>query len=70
LTPRPHFRAVETEAEDDVPLNQTMALRGPLWSETVKTRGHFFFSGKTTTARKRLYVFVTPVEPPPAKEGK
>ncbi|HZM05324.1 MAG TPA: M56 family metallopeptidase [Candidatus Saccharimonadales bacterium] len=68
-TPRPHLRAVEADADEAVPLNQTLALRGPLWTETTKTKAHFIFPARTTTARKRLYIFVTPTHPPPPKAG-
>jgi beta-lactamase regulating signal transducer with metallopeptidase domain len=63
--PHPHFRAVEADSDDSLKVGDTLALRGPLWTETITNKGHFFFPGKTTTVRKRLYVFVTPTTPPP-----
>ncbi len=62
--PHPHFRAVVTDAEDSLLPGQTLALRGPLWTETTKTKGHFLVRGKTKTVRQRLYVFVTPTSLP------
>jgi hypothetical protein len=62
--PHPHFRAVEADAEDSLMLGQTMALRGPLWTVTTKTKGHFLMPAKTKTIRQRLYVFVTPTPRP------
>jgi hypothetical protein len=61
--PHPHFRAVEADSDDAVHWGQTLAVRGPLWTETTKTKGHFLSPGKTKTVRKRLYVFVTPTQP-------
>jgi type II secretory pathway component GspD/PulD (secretin) len=58
--PHPHFRAVEADAEDSLLSGQTLALRGPLWTETTKTKGHFLVPAKTKTVRQRLYIFVTP----------
>lgn len=63
VMPLPHFRVVETTAEEVVPLGQTLAIRGPLWVETTKTKGHFFSRSKTKTTRQRLYIFVTPTSP-------
>jgi beta-lactamase regulating signal transducer with metallopeptidase domain len=62
--PNPHFRAVEINSDDVLPLGQTLALRGPLWTEVTKTKGRFLSPAKTITARRRLYVFVTPTQPP------
>jgi beta-lactamase regulating signal transducer with metallopeptidase domain len=62
--PMPHFRVLESSAEDTVPLGQTLAIRGPLWTETTKTKAHFFTRAKTKTTRQRLYIFVTPTRPP------
>jgi beta-lactamase regulating signal transducer with metallopeptidase domain len=62
--PHPHFRAVVADAEDSLLPGQTLALRGPLWTETTKTKGHFLVRGKTKTVRQRLYVFVTPTSLP------
>jgi len=62
--PHPHFRAVEADAEDSLLPGQTLALRGPLWTETTKTKGHFLVRGKTKTIRQRLFVFVTPTALP------
>jgi hypothetical protein len=67
--PHPHFRAVEADAEDSLLLGQTLAVRGPLWTETTKTKAHFFVPAKTKTVRQRLYVFVTPTRPAPSKPG-
>jgi beta-lactamase regulating signal transducer with metallopeptidase domain len=64
--PHPHFRAAEADAEDSVPLGQTLVLRGPLWFETTKTKAHFLVSAKTKTIRQRLYVFITPSLAPPS----
>ena len=65
--PHPHFRALEAEAEDSLLLGETLALRGPLWTETTKTKGHFLARAKTKTIRQRLYIFVTPTLPPPSE---
>jgi hypothetical protein len=63
--PHPHFRALEADAEETVLLGQTLALRGPLWAETTKTKAHFLVPAKTKTVRQRLYIFVTPTLPAP-----
>jgi hypothetical protein len=63
--PHPHFRSVEADASTPVPLGQTLALRSPVWTEQIKTKGHFLAPARTTTLRKRLYVFVTPTLPTP-----
>jgi len=62
--PLPHFRVVEASTKYIVPLGQTLAIRGPLWTETTKTKGRFLMSGKTKTTRQRYYLFVTPTRPP------
>jgi hypothetical protein len=67
--PHPHFRSVEISSDDDLSLGQTLALRGPLWTEVTRTKGGFFSRAKTKTVRERLYVFVTPTAvPAPALE--
>jgi beta-lactamase regulating signal transducer with metallopeptidase domain len=68
--PHPHFRALEADADESVLLGQTLALRGPLWSETTKTKGHFLVPGKSKTVRQRLYIFVTPTLPSPSDKKK
>ena len=65
--PHPHFRALEADAEDSLLLGETLALRGPLWAETTKTKAHFLVRAKTTTVRQRLYIFVTPTLPSPSE---
>jgi len=63
VTPLPHFRALQAAAEETVVLGQTLAMRGPLWTETNKIKGHFLVPTKTKTVRHRLYLFVTPTLP-------
>ena len=46
--PHPHFRALEADADDSLLLGETLALRGPLWAETTKTKAHFLVPAKTT----------------------
>jgi hypothetical protein len=58
--PLPHFRLLETKAEGSTVFGETMAIRGPLITETVKTKGRLFVRAKTKTVHQRLYVFVTP----------
>jgi type II secretory pathway component GspD/PulD (secretin) len=61
-------------ADSTFPLGGTLALRGPLVTETVRMKdkvpvlgdvpllGRLFRSESTSTYQKRLYVFVSPVE--------
>ncbi len=58
--PLPHFRLLEASADASALLGETMAVRGPLITETVKTKGRLFVRAKTKAVRQRLYVFVTP----------
>jgi hypothetical protein len=62
--PHPHFREVEINSDDELRSGHTLALRGPLWTETTKTKGHFLSPAKTKTVRERLYVFVTATDAP------
>ena len=72
--PRPRLRVRSVEADARIQFGDTMALRGPLVDETLKTKGQvpilgaipllgrLFQSESKTTIRKRLYIFVTPVK--------
>ena len=62
--PFPHFRVLEAAAQASTPLGDTMAIRGPLITETVKTKGSLFTRAKTKIVHQRLYVFVTPTRFP------
>jgi beta-lactamase regulating signal transducer with metallopeptidase domain len=57
--PLPHFRVRQSQGSAVVKLGQTLALRGPLATETKKVKGHFFRSDRTLTTTNRFYVFVT-----------
>jgi hypothetical protein len=70
VIPHPHFRAVEADAAETLSLGQTLALRGPMWIETTKTKGHFLAPSKTKTVHQRLYIFVTPTCPTPSQMNK
>jgi hypothetical protein len=58
--PLPHFRVLEADAESTMSLDQTLAIRGPLVTETIKTKGSLFVRAKSKTIHQRFYVFVTP----------
>lgn len=72
--PGPRLRVRSVEADARIQFGDTMALRGPLVDETLKTKdqvpilgaipllGRLFQSESKTTIRKRLYIFVTPVK--------
>ncbi|HEY3864086.1 MAG TPA: M56 family metallopeptidase [Verrucomicrobiae bacterium] len=64
VIPRPRFRALETGADESLPLGQTLILRGPRWSETTETKSGLFRLKKKSVKHQRLYVFVTPQHPP------
>jgi hypothetical protein len=55
---------LEASADASTLLGETMAIRGPLISETIKTKGRLFVRAKTKAVRQRLYVFVTPTRFP------
>jgi hypothetical protein len=61
--PHPHFSCIEAATKASVRMGQTLALRGPLWTQTTRSKGHFLFPGKTITSRSRLFIFVTPTVP-------
>lgn len=50
VAPQPHFRDLESSATASLSRTQTLAIRGPQWSETTTNQ----------TRNLRLYVFVTP----------
>ncbi len=72
--PLPRLRVRSVEADARIQFGDTMALRGPLVDETLKTKGQvpvlgaiplldrLFQSESKTTIRKRLYIFVTPMK--------
>jgi hypothetical protein len=74
IVPLPHLRIRMAIADSTFPLGGTLALRGPLVTETVRMKdkvpvlgdvpllGRLFRSESTSTYQKRLYVFVSPVE--------
>ena len=74
IIPIPHVRIRVAIADSTFPLGGTLALRGPLVTETVRVKdkvpvlgdvpllGRLFRSDSTSTYKKRLYVFVTPTE--------
>ena len=57
--PLPHFRVRQSQATAVVKLGQTVALRGPLGTDTEKIKGKFLRSGGIQTTTNRFYVFVT-----------
>lgn len=74
VVPLPHLRIRMAIVDSTFPLGGTLALRGPIATETVRMKdkvpvlgdvpllGRLFRSESTSTYKKRLYVFVTPVE--------
>ena len=59
MLPRPHFRVRQTQGSAVANLGQTVALRGPLATETENVKGGFLRSGGIQTTTNRFYVFVT-----------
>jgi beta-lactamase regulating signal transducer with metallopeptidase domain len=57
--PLPHFRVRQSLATAVAKMGQTVALRGPLATETKKVKGKFFRSDRIQTTTHRFYVFVT-----------
>jgi hypothetical protein len=57
--PLPHFRVRQSQGSAVVKLGQTIALRGPVATETKKVKGKFFRSDRNLTTTNRFYVFVT-----------
>jgi hypothetical protein len=55
--PLPHFRVRQSLATAVAKLGQTVALRGPLGTETKRVKGKF--SDRILTTTNRFYVFVT-----------
>ncbi len=74
VMPLPHLRVRSTQADVSAGAGETVVLRGPLVSDTVRMvdkvvglgdlplLGRLFRTQSTNNVRKRLYVFVTPTE--------
>ena len=68
VVPLPRLRVRSTHADRVARPGETVVLRGPLVSDTVRTSdkvvglGRLFRNESTNVVRKRLYVFVTPTE--------
>jgi len=72
VMPLPHIRVRSTQADVSAGAGETVVLRGPLVSDTVRMidkvvglgdlplLGRLFRTESTNNVRKRLYVFVTP----------
>ncbi len=72
VMPLPHLRVRSTQADVSAGAGETVVLRGPLVSDTVRMvdkvvglgdlplLGRLFRTESTNNVRKRLYVFVTP----------